>query len=407
MHRLTFWLAAAAVFTLPWENVATVPGLGSISRAVGLAAAGIWVLSVLGRGSVRRPVAPILVALAFVAWNALSVFWSVDVGVSIGRFITFAQLFVLMYLVWDIVRTNRDFQAILQAYVFGSWTTLAILLHQVFTAGPVGYTDRYTVGSFEFDDLGVVFALGVPLAVYLASTPARTTGGRVMRILNLAHVPAAVVGIMFSGTRTAMLMVVPSICYAVLLLWKLRPASRGLALGGVLGLFVALASLVPQSTIDRILSTSTDRSQGDFNGRTELWAQALVTLKAHPFTGIGTGAFREEDSWKVAHNVWLRFGAELGLIGLGLFLVLMAMLLLGARGAPQPIRPFCYALACSWLIGSLVYNLEDKKLTWVILAVLLIAPTLPDPRSEPGAKPPPRSVGRSPAGRLEEVAPWR
>ncbi len=400
MRRLAFWLTVGIVFTLPWENIAGVPGLGSISRAVGLAAAAAWGLAVLGTGSVRRPTTPLVVALAFVVWNGFSVFWSVDVGVSIGRFFTFAQLFVMMYLLWDTVRTSHDFRIVTQAYVFGAWISVIALVVNALLNGPVGYQVRYTVGDFQFDDIGLVFALGIPLAWYLATTPIATRGGRILQVLNVAHVPAAVVGIMFSGSRVAMVAVLPSVFYVLLTLARLRPRGRAIALMGLVGLFAVLVPLVPQSTIDRLVNTSGDRTQGDFNGRTELWSQAYLTFKQHLFTGVGTGAFREETSWKVAHNVWLRFAAELGLVGLGLFLLLLAMLFLGVSRETRTLRQFSFTILCVWMIGATFYNAEDKKQTWLVLSLVLAAASLaPDRPRAPEPEPEPLTLSWGPPPR--------
>jgi O-antigen ligase len=382
MRRLAFWLAAFVVFTLPWENILGVPGVGTISRAVGLAAAGVWGLSVLASGSVRRPVAPLLVALAFVVWNGFTVFWSVDVDVSIGRFLTFGQLFVLMYLLWDTVRSDRDLRIVMQAYVLGASITVFTLVRHALLYGPEGYQVRYTVGDFQFDDIGLVFALGIPMAWYLATTPTATRGGRALQVLNVVHVPAAVVGIMFSGSRVAMIAVLPSFVYVLLSLVRLRPRARGIALAGLAGVFMALVQLVPQSTLDRLVSTAGDRTQGDFNGRTELWSQAYLTFQQHPLTGVGTGAFREEATWKVAHNVWLRFAAELGLVGLGLFLLLLFLLLVRAWYSPRPLRHFSITVITVWAIGATFYNAEDKKQTWLILSLVLLAGAIRTERRE-------------------------
>ena len=402
MRRLAFWLTVAVVFTLPWENVAGVPGVGSISRAVGLAAAAAWGLALLGTGSVRRPTAPLLVGTAFVLWNGLSVFWSVDVQVSMGRFLTFAQLFVMMYLLWDTVRSHHDFRIVMQAYVLGAWTTVLLLIRDALVSGPVGYQVRYTVGDFQFDDIGLVFAFGVPMAWYLATTPTHTSTGRLLQVLNAVHVPAAVVGIMFSGSRVALVAVAPSAVYVLLTLARLRPRARVVASIAVFGAFLALLPLVPESTKERLVSTSGDRTHGDLNGRTELWSRAYQTFQDHPFTGVGTGAFREETSWKVAHNVWLRFAAELGLIGLGLFLLLLFLLFVRAWRRPGTMRQFSFTVLTVWMIGATFYNAEDKKQTWLVLSLVLIGTSLatggarehaPAPRHLAGA-----GAGGAPAG---------
>jgi O-antigen ligase len=383
MRRLAFWMIVAVAFTLPSENVLGVPGVGTVSRAVGLAAAAVWILAVLGTATVRRP-GPVAIAVAFVAWNGFSVFWSVDVDVSIGRVFTFVQLLVMMYLLWDTVRTSRDFRIVLQAYVVGSLVTLTFLIRDALVDGPIGYQVRYTVGDFQYDDLGLVFALAVPMAFHLATTPTSGRRGRLLQALNIALVPAATIGIMFSGSRAAMVAVVPSLVYVFVTLARLRPWSRAVSSTAILVTFLILIQLVPQSTVDRLVNTSGDRTSGDLNGRVELWSQAYLTFKQHPFTGVGTGAFREDTSWKVAHDVWLRFAAELGIVGLGLFLLLLAVLYARSWHAPRALRNLALTLMTAWMIGATFYNAEDKKQTWLVLSLVLIGASLPrEPASSP------------------------
>jgi O-antigen ligase len=218
------------------------------------------------------------------------------------------------------------------------------------------------------------------MAWYLATTPTHSPWGRVWQVLNIVHVPAAVVGIMFSGSRVALVAVAPSLLYILLTVIWLPRRARATALAGIAGLFVALVPTVPPETMQRIISTADDPSQGDLNGRTDLWAQAYLTFQQHPFTGVGTGAFREGTTWKVAHNVWLRFAAELGLVGLGLFLLMMLLLFVGAGRSTRALGTFCYTVLTVWIIGATFYNAEDKKQTWLVLTLVLLAGTF---RTEP------------------------
>lgn len=75
----------------------------------------------------------------------------------------------------------------------------------------------------------------------------------------------------------------------------------------------------------------------DLTGRTEIWQILLLSISQHPFTGIGYGAFwlgagspaqfiADEFGWMPAHghNGYLDLLNELGVIGLALFLGLLA-----------------------------------------------------------------------------------
>jgi hypothetical protein len=312
-----------------------------------------------------------------------------------GRFLTFGQLFVMMYLLWDTVREHHEFRIVMQAYVLGAWLTVVLLIRDALVNGPVGYQVRFTVGDFQFDDIGLVFAFGIPMAWYLATTPTRTTAGRALQVLNVIHVPAGVVGIMFSGSRVAMVAVAPSLVYVLLTLSRIRPRARVVSLAAVVGAFLALLPLVPESTMERLVNTSGDRTQGDLNGRTELWSRAYATFKEHPITGVGTGAFREETSWKVAHNVWLRFAAELGLVGLGLFLLLLFVLFVRAWRTPGTMRQFSFTILMVWIIGATFYNAEDKKQTWLVLSLVLVGTSLATRKPGDDRTETPRTAGPS------------
>lgn len=373
MRRTAFWLTVGVVFTLPWENAVAFGALGAVSRAVGLFAAAAWLLSVVATRSVRWPDQAYVVAFCFVLWNGLSVVWSVNPPVSIGRFLTFVQLFLMAYLLWDTARTERDVRHVLQAYVLGAWVTVVLVVGNYLVRGAAANQVRFTLGTFQPDELGMVLALAIPAGWYLAMTAGSGPFSRTLRLLDVLVVPGALTGVMFSGSRAAMIATVPSLLYVVGS-WRLLPRRTQVLAGlGVAGGLIALIPLVPADTLARLTSTAGDRTQGDFDGRTELWQQAYATFERHPLTGVGTGAFREESSWKVAHNVWLRMAAELGAVGLALLVLLFVLALVYGWQMASLARGFVLASVTSLAIGATFYNLEAKKSLWlfVLLPVLM------------------------------------
>ena len=74
------------------------------------------------------------------------------------------------------------------------------------------------------------------------------------------------------------------------------------------------------------------------SGRPPLWHEALKQFRYHPLTGTGAGTFRFTNYLfrsgsgvvKHAHSQWLNVLSELGLIGLGLFVVAIGAFLAGA-----------------------------------------------------------------------------
>ena len=149
MRRAVYLLMLAMVFTLPWENVLSLPGLGRISKLIGLMAAAAWVASVLISGRFREPRITHILALLFVVWNGFSLLWTVDGSATQGRVITYAQLLGLMFVLWDTVDTMPRVRATLTTYLAGSYVTVLALLVGYLVRGAA--SERYgRVASFRW-----------------------------------------------------------------------------------------------------------------------------------------------------------------------------------------------------------------------------------------------------------------
>ena len=144
------------------------------------------------------------------------------------------------------------------------------------------------------------------------------------------------------------------------------------------------------------------------SGRTNLWKAAARTAAEHPATGIGYGGFgaisqellydtpgvdldvqqiREEGDYFVAHNSYLGTVAELGFIGLLLYLGVMVATALSLRRTTQRATaagaPFIgrvsHALLLglvSWAVTSFFLSGETSRMFWIIIGLSLALPRL-------------------------------
>ena len=276
MRQLAFRLALLLIFVIPWENAFAIEALGSIARLVGLLAAGVWGVSVLMSGGFRKPHAFHAVALLFVAWNALTFFWSADPAITLDRVTTFLQLLILAFLVWDLFKDQGAIKSGMQAYVLGCYVSIGAVLTSYLTSD--AYTQYYTADRFsgagqDPNDLGVIVAIGIPMAWFMYSSY-RASGGskRLMALVNALYIPAAVVAVMLTGSRTASMAVLVAIIYVVATLGKAR--SKGVIAIATGLLIVALAlPLLPDATLGRILGTVDALEAGELSGRTTLWSK--------------------------------------------------------------------------------------------------------------------------------------
>jgi O-antigen ligase len=109
---------------------------------------------------------------------------------------------------------------------------------------------------------------------------------------------------------------------------KMKP---GILIAVIVGGLLAVPA-IPQSFWDRmdsITNAETDPT-GSREARLRLLEQGIEVFVENPITGVGAGQFENYDDpgvtierWRVTHNVWLQVGAELGIVGLAIFLFLV------------------------------------------------------------------------------------
>jgi O-antigen ligase len=160
----------------------------------------------------------------------------------------------------------------------------------------------------------------------------------------------------------------------VLSLRHLRPHVQAtLLLIGVL-IVSYLLPHVPEYSLARLATTTTELQDGTLNGRLITWAEGWQALADRPLLGIGSGAFREAvESGRVAHNVFLSIGVEVGMPGLLLFLAILA--LCGYLALLQALRGnlLWVVLLTTWLAGAMALTWEPRKQTWLIMTWIIAA----------------------------------
>jgi O-antigen ligase len=270
---------------------------------------------------------------------------------------------------------------------------LAELL-EVFLAGDV--QRRFSVGLFNENTLGFMLSLGLPIAWYLAIVAGREGEGfrgrfaPLLRLSNLAFIPAALFGITLTASRSSMACGLLAVGYMALSLGGARHGARLLLFGGVAALAIYGGSFIPRDSVERLEDTSVELSDGDWNGRLPTWNEALRMIAERPFLGVGVSAFHSGavESGAAPHNLVLSILAELGLVGFLIFAgILLACGLLALR-QPRPQAWFWLTMLVSWLANALVHNFEDKKMTWLLFGLIAVSDRLYGGRqAAPAARP--------------------
>jgi O-antigen ligase len=370
MRKLTGYLLWAFVFTTPWDNI-PLPFVGTVSRAFGLAAVGAAILTTAMAGRFRKPDAVLAFAIAFSVWGALSLLWTISYRDTVPVVTTLGQLVVSVWMLRELVRTRRQIETLLTALCLGMFVPLTAVLNNFRLGAEIREgTSRFTGVSFNADTVGVMLVFGLPIAWHLFM---HHRG--IVRVASLIYLVIGPVGLLLTATRGAF---VAAIAAAAIVPLTLRSSLRSYSLAGVLlilgTLFAAL--LVPQANWERMLSTSSEITEGGtMSGRIDIWKAGLQTFPERPFLGAGPGTYGQAVAPYIignvaSHNTALGLLVERGIVGLILFAALLGACTWTILRSPPPHRALWGVLILAFLVGGITGDDSNWKITWVFFGLI-------------------------------------
>jgi len=381
MRILAFWVSILLVFTIPWENALTVGSLGTLTRVIGLASAGFWLLSVLLRGRLRKLHPFHIVIFLFVLWNTLSMLWSVAPDQTMVRIKTYAQLAMMCWMFWDLYKTPKELNVALQAYILGSFVTIASTINNYRTGQTINVYDvRYAGANLNAVEMAIILILGIPIAWSLANFLSKSWLSYLLKVTNLIFIPLAVFAIFLTATRTALFAILPAVLYILGTSNRIKLGWRILIFIVLIVGVVVLLPFIPQASLDRLATVGSSISAGDLGGRVRLWIESVAIFLKEPLLGVGSGALGSDfELGSYAHNTFLSILAELGILGFILFVVLLTIVLYEAVRQPKKNSILWLAVLAIWIAGTFSLTWEYTKQTWLILNWVVISANLMNP----------------------------
>ena len=223
---------------------------------------------------------------------------------------TVALIDSLPRLRWALV-TAVGAMGLVSLYVVRDWQVASAIYG-------ASYRPGYVAGDANFFTASVL--LCVPVALLLLWNERAVP----VKIFCLVSLLVTLAAITLAASRGGFLGLVVTMGW---LLWRSRTRLRSLVLvGAVFGLLLAISPLSPVARILHPDYSDTDSVRIHL----ALWRAGLRIVRDHPLSGIGVGQFKaavgqyssEKDLSLLAHNTYLEIAAEMGLPGLGLFLVI-------------------------------------------------------------------------------------
>jgi len=374
MTSLAYGALWVFIFAVPWENIIVIPGIGTISRLMGMVAVGFAVLAALMSGRLRRLQPFHVAAVLFVICAGFGVFRTADEERAIGKFGTYLQLLVVLWMIWELAPSFRKQQGLFLAYVLGAYIAVIDTILNYRSAIGTSAT-RFTAQGFDPNDLGMTLALALPMAWYLGMAYRQP----LLRWLCRAYLPLGLVAIGLTGSRGALVASIVALLIVPVSMTRLSP--RRIAAGGFLLLAsgVAVVWSIPAASWERYGATRAEAAAGvgNLNSRLVVWRMGLRAFTQKPVLGYGTSGF----NWAVrsqSHNSYLSVLVEQGLVGFTLYAMMFITVFIRVMRMPTMERRFALVQMATLGVAMLPLVWDDRKPVWVILALLTaLAAALP------------------------------
>jgi len=293
--------------------------------------------------------------------------WITDVRFSVWK--NYVEMFLLALVVASAIKDKRQVQILLALMVVSvllvnrsyystlSGRDLTHFSYSVRDAGPLGYAGVNGLAAFEA--MVASFLLGI----YAFTKKIYVKAGILLVVATCCYC------LLFSFSRGGYLGLIAGMVAAGLL------RSRWL-LVVVVVLLVSWQTLLPVAVQQRITMTTAEAEEGQqFDSsaqqRIELWTDAMDLFKQNPITGTGFESYSHMSrvgTFQDTHNYYVKVLAEMGVVGLILFLILLGKLLRdGMRLFLRAPDPFWRGIGLGFtalLASAIVMNFFGDRWTY-------------------------------------------
>jgi O-antigen ligase len=371
-----------------------IPEFGAFSaaKALGLALALTWFATLAFRQHLRDEIfvqSPAYFGLlvCFVLWCGASTLWAENSPEATAQFIRLSLNLLIIPIAFSAIDDERTLRLLIAALLAG---LLVSTLYGLFKGGVEGGDGRLTGSGLDANYL----ALWLIVASSLAYGIVASEGDILLRGLTFFGIGLAGLAVFATASRTGLIALASVLLVAPFIAGRGRRALAILlallAVGAAGIYFTAFAS----DTIREHVSSQADGG----SGRTSIWKVGVRMAEAHPVAGVGLGNFQTSsihyllepgaversehivDEPKVAHNTYLQWWAETGLVGLTAYLLLVASSFVlamraarrfaaaGRRDSEALARAVAVAII-ALSVGAFFISLQNSKPLWLLLAL--------------------------------------
>jgi len=264
--------------------------------------------------------------LILIAFIVMSVPFGVYPGNSLSFIIeVYWKTLVGYFLILAYISTDEDINKLIWSYVLAiGFLSLTIINDS--DSGRLAINEDV----FDANDTAFLLLLGLPFLVWKFIS---------LKGINKYFVAvlliATMVALVKTNSRGAFLGLIAVYLVTITQINRLQVGGLGkiiIASVIVIGVTVYYGGDVYFDRISTLLEPSKDYNVSDTHGRIQIWERGLDMMLSNPFFGVGVDNFISADGmlyadigarYQAAHNSFIQVGAEIGVIGLLMFILLI------------------------------------------------------------------------------------
>jgi O-antigen ligase len=277
----------------------------------------------------------LFVLIMFVGWTLISASWAENPNAAIETFTRYLPNAMLFLIVFAAVRTRDQLLWVVGAFVLGAFISGAYGL----VAAPPSDDIRLGGAGGDPNETAAAMVAGLALATALAVA---LRGRPFLRVASSAVVGILGFAVFLTASRGGLVALGAALIASIFLAGRQRGRMIAWSAIAVAITVFYFAAIAPDAVRERVI-----HPEGG-TGRVDIWTVGWRMVEAHPVQGIGAGNFTTAsvhyllepgailradfiiDEPKVAHNTYLQVLAELGVVGLVLFLTILVFSLVCA-----------------------------------------------------------------------------
>jgi len=380
LRKIILSYLSLIIFLIPVENVTLIAGRGTLLRYLGFGIVPLFFIDTFNQMKLYRWSVEQWIFFIFVFWVILSRAWSYSVEATVTSSVTYISLFFFVWLIVSYIDSLQKISIVTIIYLAGCLISLFLGRHSSADwASNIEYM-RYGGGGNDQNDYAFILALGCDISFMHIFLSRKRLASMLFLIISFIMMAA----IISTYSRAGFLALVILLLGLLYFCWRSFKRNVYLLVFACISMGIVFL-FVPGVFWDRILEGT---SSVTFLSRKDVWESGIAAWKSHPIIGVGAGAFipatilLSNRFFLVAHNTFISVLVELGIVGLGLFVLIFFLLLrLGWRQfilfrffdnfKAKYIYFIGFISPLVFLPAFLSLTFESKKVLWFAIALAI------------------------------------